>query len=129
MLFLALKKVQMVKITSCQILTTQQKNQPHKICHCPKWGDPPYSVMLSVVSHHAKVFFKKILRAKLSSNFSLATKEVILGKLQYIKIFLVKLECLIIKKSLQPILKCWQCKHNYIDTYLHAKAKNFHSYS
>ena len=89
MLFLALKKVQMVKITSCQILTTQQKNPPHKISHCPDWWDPPIfhcilknlncpfapredflgklgitSITLSsVVSHHTKAFQKKVLRA------------------------------------------------------------------
>ena len=26
----------------------------------------------------------------------------------------------IIKKFLEQILRCWQCRHNFIDTYLHA---------
>ena len=40
MLFLALKKVQMVKITPCQILTNQQKNAPQNL-PLPQMGRSP----------------------------------------------------------------------------------------
>ena len=41
-------------------------------------------------------------------------------------IFLVyKLECSIIKISTEWILRCWQYKHNYIDTYLHTYVLTF----
>ena len=43
MLFLALKKVQMVKITPYQIPTTQQKNPPSKISHYLNWRNAPIS--------------------------------------------------------------------------------------
>ena len=41
MLFLTLKKVQMVKITPLQIPKIQQKSWPSKIFHCHNWRDPP----------------------------------------------------------------------------------------
>ena len=155
----------MVKITPCQVLTTQQihkstkstnppnkstpqnlslpqigrsplyRNTIWKTLNCPFTSNEDFLEKRANISINfvcllfpimVKCFSKKILRAKLNSNFSHATKEDILGKLQYIKMCLMKLECLIIKKSLEWILRCWQCKHNYIDTYLHAKAKNFH---
>ena len=41
------------------------------------------------------------------------------------RIFLVLLECFIIKISTEWILRYWQYKHNYIDTYLHIYALTF----
>ena len=41
MLFLILKKVQMIKIPSLEIPTTKQKNRPSNIFHCHNWRDPP----------------------------------------------------------------------------------------
>ena len=41
MLFLALKKVPIVRNTPCQIPNTQQKYAPSKISHCFNWRDAP----------------------------------------------------------------------------------------
>ena len=41
MLFLALRKVPIVRNTPCQIPTMQQKYAPRKISHCSNWRDAP----------------------------------------------------------------------------------------
>ena len=43
----------------------------------------------------------------------------------YIRIFLMKLESSVIKISLGWIVRCWQCKDNYIDTHLHTSVLTF----
>ena len=87
MLFLALKKVQMVKITSCQILTTQQKNPPHKISHCPNWWDPPIFYCIAK-----------------NLNCPFAPKEDFFGKLGIISIIPIMLKRFK-KKSLEQIMR------------------------
>ena len=75
MLFLALKKVQMIKITPCQIPTTQQKiASPAKFPIAPVGEKSlPFNVILK------------------SMNFSFAQKEDFLGKLTKINITFVYL--------------------------------------
>ena len=64
MLFLALKKVQMVKITSRQISNTQQKNPPTKfpIAATGEFRENcltlPLYLSICFFFHHAKVFDK-----------------------------------------------------------------------
>ena len=75
MLFLALKKVQMIKITPCQIPTTQQKNRPPAKFPISPTGEKhvPFNVISKSVS------------------FTFAQKEDFLGKMTKISITFVYL--------------------------------------
>ena len=102
MLFLALKRVQMIKITPCQIPTTQQKN-----CLSAKFPIAPTGENL--------LPFNAIWK---SMNFSFAQKEDFLGKLTKISItfvYLLFFNMLTFSSMLEnPLSRSWDLRlHNF----------------
>ena len=95
------------------------------------WGNfrLPMNTNLVNLYHHDKMLKKKILKTghekssciilgQIPLKFTICSKKGNFLR-NYIRIFLDKLECFIIKISLAWIVRSSQYEHNYIDTYLH----------